>query len=235
MGGFGAFGKMPALGDFFRLGVAAEVIPPWDAWLQATLLSAGQALGAQWEACYMSAPIWRFALPPGVAGSQGLIGVLMPSVDRVGRRFPLSLMAQTGSGEQAPLRNLMWQAPVLAVLETLALDALDDTMTRDDLAERLAGLVLRPMGLPSRILTAGSSLVLSNDTPEMFCTDLGLDLAGGQLHRACAWSATIDGAARLILTSGLPRDDVATALFDLTGSMGSGSIGPGHSRTGQVA
>ena len=224
MGGFGAFGKMPALGDFFRLAVASDVVPPWDAWLQATLLTASQNLGPRFEACYMSAPIWRFALPPGVAGSQGLIGVLMPSVDRVGRRFPLTLMAQTGSEEQAPLRNLLWQAPVLAALETLALDALDDTMTRDVLAERLAGLVLRPMGLPSRILSSGSSLVLSNDTPELLCADLGLDLAGGQLHRACAWSATIDGAARLILTSGLPRDEVATALFDLTGQSAMGQL-----------
>lgn len=217
MGSFGAFGKMPALGDFFRLAVAADVVPPWDAWLQATLLTASQHLGARFEACYMSAPIWRFALPPGVAGSQGLIGVLMPSVDRVGRRFPLTLMAQTGSEEQAPLRNLIWQAPVLAALENIALDALDDAMTREGLAERLAGLVLRPMGLPSRILASGSSLVLSNDTPELLCADLGLDLAGGQLHRSCAWSATIDGAARLILTSGLPRDEVATLLFDLSG------------------
>ena len=220
MGSFGAFGKMPALGDFFRIGVAAEIVPPWDAWLQATLVSASQSLGDRFEACYMSAPIWRFALPPGVAGSQGVIGVLMPSVDRVGRRFPLTLMAQTGSDEQAPLRNLIWQAPVLAALEALALDALDDSMTRETLAERLAGLTLRTLGLPSRILTAGTSLVLTNETAELFCADLGLDLAGGQLHRACAWSATIDGAAKMILTNGLPRDVVATALFDLSGNTG---------------
>lgn len=220
MGSFGAFGKMPALGDFFRIGVAAEIVPPWDAWLQATLVSASQSLGDRFEACYMSAPIWRFALPPGVAGSQGVIGVLMPSVDRVGRRFPLTLMAQTGSDEQAPLRNLIWQAPVLAALEALALDALDDSMTRETLAERLAGLTLRALGLPSRILTSGTSLVLTNETAELFCADLGLDLAGGQLHRACAWSATIDGAAKMILTNGLPRDVVATALFDLSGNTG---------------
>ncbi len=220
MGDFGAFGKMPALGDFFRLGAAHDFVTPWDLWLQATLVAAEADLGPGFEGCYMSAPVWRFALPPGVAGPQGVVGVLMPSVDRVGRRFPLTLMALTGQGEQAPLRNLIWQSPVLEVVEALALDALDDTMTRDHLSERLAGLGLRPMGQPSRIHTAGTSLVLANDLPDLFCADLALDLAGGQLHRACAWSAVIDGAARMILTSGLPEGEVATSLFDIAGLKG---------------
>jgi len=216
MAGFGAFGKMPALGDFFRLGVAADFVPAWDGWLQASLLTAAQVLGDRFEACYMSAPIWRFAVPPGVAGNQGLVGVLMPSIDRVGRRFPLTLLAQTGFGEQAALRNLIWQDKVLAALEDLALAALDD-LPRDALAERLAGMALRPMGLPSRILTAGSSLILSSEQADTFCADLALDLAGGGLHRSCAWSATVEGSARLILTSGLPGADIAPRFFDLNG------------------
>lgn len=220
MGQFGAFGKMPALGDFFRLGVAPDIVPPWDAWVQATLLGAAQTLGPRFEACYMSAPIWRFALPPGVAGHQGLLGVMMPSIDRVGRRFPLTLMAQTGTAEQAALRNLVWQDGVLTALEDLALQALDD-LPRDTLADRLATLTLRPMGLPSRILTTGSSLILTSEQPDTFCADLALDLAGGDLHRFCAWSATVDGAAKLILTSGLPGPDIAPAFFDLTGHFSS--------------
>ena len=223
MAGFGAFGKMPALGDFFRLGVASDFVPAWDGWLQTTLLAAGKALGDRFEACYMSAPIWRFALPPGVAGSQGVLGVMMPSVDRVGRRFPLTLLTQTGFEEQAALRNLIWQDKVLAALEDLALQALDD-LPRDDLAARLADLALRPMGVPSRILTSGSSLVLSSEQPDLFCADLALDLAGGQLHRACAWSATIEGAAQLILTAGLPGGEVATSLFDLDGHHSAGQL-----------
>ena len=228
MAGFGAYGKMPALGDFFRLGAEREFVTPWDIWLQTTLLAARKSLGTRFEDCYMSAPIWRFALPPSIAGTQGVVGVLMPSVDRVGRQFPLTLVAQTGYEEQAALRNLIWQAPVLEGLEALALDALDDTMTREGLGERLAVLALRPMGLPSRILTAGSSLVLSGEVPDLFCADLALDLAGGQLHRACAWSATIKGSARLILTSGLPQDAVATGLFDLTGHTSTGHTGKGQ-------
>ncbi len=215
MAEFGAFGKMPALGDFFRVAAAAEVVTPWDIWVQQMLVTARATLGARFAGCYMSAPIWRFALAPAVAGGQGLLGVLMPSVDRVGRQYPLALFIQTGSNEQAPLRNLIWQAPVLEALERLALDCLDDAMTREALQTRLAALALRPMVGPSNIGTFGSALMLSNTAPDAFCADLALDLAGGEMHRACAWAAQIDGAARLILTTGLPQPDVAHFLFDL--------------------
>jgi type VI secretion system protein ImpM len=215
MGTFGAFGKMPALGDFFRFGLGTEVVTPWDAWLQQMLLAARATLGETFEGLYMSAPVWRFALAPSVVGGQGVLGVLMPSVDRVGRQFPLTLAVQTGAQEQAPLRNLIWQADVLEALEGLALDCLDDSMTRDALQARLAELTLRPMGAPSSIGTFGSALVMSNTAPQTFCADLALDLAGGEMHRSCAWAADVGGAARLILTSGLPQADVAHFLFDL--------------------
>ena len=68
---------------------------------------------------------------------------------------------------------------------------------------------------PSSIGTFGSALMLSNVAPDAFCADLALDLAGGEMHRACAWAAVIDGSARLILTTGLPQPDVAHFLFDL--------------------
>ena len=214
MASFAAYGKIPALGDFFRLNAPTDFVTPWDGWLQDTLLAAAAVLGDRFEACYMSAPIWRFALPPGVAGNQGAVGVLMPSIDRVGRRFPLTLMVPTGVAEQAALRNLLWHGDVLTALETLALDALDD-LARDTLAARLAAMTLREAALPSRILTTGSSLVLSSEQPDLLCADLALDLAGGGLHRSCAWSATVEGSARLILTSGLPGPEMAARLFDL--------------------
>lgn len=226
MAGFAAFGKIPALGDFFRLGATPDFVTPWDGWLQTTLLTAAGALGERFEECYMSAPIWRFAVPPGVAGNQGLVGVLMPSIDRVGRRFPLTLLAQTGTAEQAALRNLIWQAEVLALLEDLALEALND-LPRETLAERLAAMTLRPLGLPSRILTTGSSLVMSSEQPDLFCADLALDLAGGGLHRSCAWSATVEGSAKLILTSGLPGPDMAPGFFDLNGIFSSSILTKG--------
>jgi type VI secretion system protein ImpM len=129
MRGFGAYGKMPSLGDFFRLGAPRSFCTPWDVWLQSLLTQTRADLGARWEDCYMSAPIWRFALAPGLAGPEAAMGVLMPSVDRVGRAFPLTLV-RVGAGG----------APDYATLEEIALSALDDTMSKDKLAQALADL-----------------------------------------------------------------------------------------------
>ena len=90
--GFGAFGKMPAVGDFFRLGPPAGFVEPWDGWVQQAMLTGQAAHGPGWDGLYMQAPIWRFTLAPGLAGPQAVLGVVMPSVDRVGRRFPLTLV-----------------------------------------------------------------------------------------------------------------------------------------------
>jgi type VI secretion system protein ImpM len=48
-----------------------------------------QQLGEQWLNTYLTAPVWRFAWSPGIAGPHWWMGVLMPSVDNVGRYFPL--------------------------------------------------------------------------------------------------------------------------------------------------
>ncbi|MGC3998204.1 MAG: type VI secretion system-associated protein TagF [Anaeromyxobacter sp.] len=78
----GLFGKIPALGDFLRVNAAAAPAPALVEWLHAAqdaLARAGGALPA--------GPI-RFVLAGGAA-PQALVGVLMPSRDKVGRTFPL--------------------------------------------------------------------------------------------------------------------------------------------------
>ncbi|MEO1457159.1 MAG: type VI secretion system-associated protein TagF [Pseudomonadota bacterium] len=95
-GGWGYFGKISGYGDFVRKDLAPSFIEVWEPWLHAGLQASREALGHRWQEAYLTAPIWRFALPPGLAGPEGMIGVLMPSVDRVGRFFPLTLAAPSG-------------------------------------------------------------------------------------------------------------------------------------------
>jgi type VI secretion system protein ImpM len=40
---------------------------------------------------YLTAPIWRFVLLPGIINHQAWTGLIMPSVDKVGRYFPLTV------------------------------------------------------------------------------------------------------------------------------------------------
>ncbi len=211
----GAFGKIPSLGDFFRIRAGAEFVAVWDGWLQEVMLNARQVLGPRYEACYMSAPVWRFVLPAGVAGPSGLIGVLMPSVDRVGRQFPLTLMAELPAGaDRSPFRTCFAQSATLDALEDLALDALDDAMTRDALDARLAAITPAAESVRGHLLRGlAGSIVMQGSDPALLAADLAeAALAPG---RSAVWCCTVDGASRFFTTAGLPRGADAIALFDL--------------------
>jgi type VI secretion system protein ImpM len=87
MASYGFFGKLPARGDFVSAGLPRSFIGSWDAWLQRVLPTVFQSLADGWK----DAPVWRFRLCPGVCGADPVLGVLLPSRDRVGRFFPLTI------------------------------------------------------------------------------------------------------------------------------------------------
>jgi type VI secretion system protein ImpM len=89
----GYFGKVSTLGDFVSRGLPDGLVAAWDAWLQQCIHASRQQLGDRWLDCYLTSPVWRFAIAPGILGPEGLGGVMMPSVDRVGRYFPLMIGA----------------------------------------------------------------------------------------------------------------------------------------------
>lgn len=212
--GFGAFGKMPSVGDFFRQNAPPGFVTAWDAWLQRAMLTAGQALGAGWDAHYMSAPIWRFALSADQAGPQKVIGVLMPSVDRVGRRFPLTLMAALPTPGPAQLDHFC-EGPLYGRLEDIALAALDDGMTRERLGETLAAVHPPEFRRGVTLRRAGASLVLTGAATDELLPDLAAGLLAGHPIRPSLWSAVVDGMPRLMICDGLPEGPDMVGLFDL--------------------
>ena len=87
----GWYGKLPANGDFVTRRLPSSFIEPWDAWLNAMLQGSRERLGEAWRDAFLSAPAWRFVLAPGVVGQQGWAGVVVPSVDSVGRYFQITV------------------------------------------------------------------------------------------------------------------------------------------------
>ena len=68
----GWYGKLPALGDFVSRRLPPEFVRTWDTWLQEGLGTTRAALGDGWLDCYLTAPIWRFVVLPGLVGSSGI-------------------------------------------------------------------------------------------------------------------------------------------------------------------
>ncbi len=212
--GFGAYGKIPSIGDFFRLDPPPGFVSVWDTWLQRCLVSGTHTYGGQWDALYMSVPIWRFCLSPGLAGAGKSIGVLMPSVDRVGRRFPLTLMASLPS--DGPLMaGHFSNADLFAKLEEIALAALDDETGRDGLAAALDGLAAPRAGTGAQVSQGADRMTLKQTGAE---PDLLAALAGrsmpAHLRAPSVWSAQIEGDQRLLVCEGLPEGPNMQALFD---------------------
>ena len=120
----GWYGKLPSSGDFVSRRVHPVFIESWDAWLNAMLVGSRERLGAGWRDAFLSAPAWRFVLAPGVLSPEGWAGLIVPSVDAVGRYFPLTVVAALPSKSIDPVATLVrahrWYAEVEPVV-TVAL------------------------------------------------------------------------------------------------------------------
>jgi type VI secretion system protein ImpM len=90
----GFFGKLPSRGDFVRFGLSQSATTAWDQWLQAVLPKAEAWFGDNWSEIWRAVRPWRFTFGPGVCGPVSLSGLWLPSIDKVGRTFPLLIAAE---------------------------------------------------------------------------------------------------------------------------------------------
>lgn len=135
----GYYGKVPSHGDFVGRGLPAGFIEPWDAWMQEAVLTSRQQLGEHWLDCYLTSPIYRFALSPGICGEHGWLGVLMPSVDRVGRYFPMTV-ALKNRWNNNPFIALQNESAWFDGAETLALSSLLDDFDIERFSRNITSL-----------------------------------------------------------------------------------------------
>ncbi len=91
----GLYGKHPSCGDFIRHNCGGPELARLDGWLSAAI-DTGRRLLPTWEQDYASVLAISFLLHPWdeAAGPWSLLGIVAPSQDNAGRRFPLVLFAQ---------------------------------------------------------------------------------------------------------------------------------------------
>ena len=133
----GFYGKLPIVGDFVTRRLPKSFVSAWDIWLQSAIATSQEQLGDSWLDTYLFAPIWRFGLSPGVCGENAWAGVLMPSVDKVNRHFPLTIAFSVDDAEMlAYLFGTKEGGLWFGELEKLALSCLDG-LSVDVIDERL--------------------------------------------------------------------------------------------------
>ena len=228
----GLYGKLPSHGDFLRRRVSDGFVAVWDAWLQDGLGASRAALGDAWLDVYLTSPVWRFAAAAGVSGSSPIVGVLVPSVDRVGRYFPLTLVAELPVeadllAVSAAAEDFFENAERL-VIDTLEAEEIDFEAFNDSVQDLTA--VLEPVCAPPRLVldpsaagmldTAGDGFVqIPIGTPPQIAPVLLQAMS----HRLAAlydplmvwWTA---GSAMVepscLVSRGLPAPESFVALLD---------------------
>jgi type VI secretion system protein ImpM len=138
----GWYGKMPVLGDFASRRLPQGFVDACDAWIALGVEHSRAQLGERWLDVYLTGPIWRFAWAPGVVDAQWWLGVMMPSVDKVGRYFPLLIARQAVAlpGTAEGMNHLQaWYAHLsAAALSTLrsgaTLEEFESTLARAPVA-----------------------------------------------------------------------------------------------------
>lgn len=206
----GWYGKLPTLGDFASRRLDAGYIEAWDGWLAEGLGGLREQRGEAWLQAYLDAPAWRFVLMPGVLprGADGAkqaatAGVLMPSVDRVGRYFPLTLACGLPL-----LPTALHQADALLAWlhrqDDLAADALHDDWSIEQLEQALADGGLDAAELaPPQDDDAATVFDLDSDEPA---------LDDGVLTPTEALTLMQQGEAACLATAAPPRSELARLL-----------------------
>ena len=134
----GFFGKLPSHGDFVSRGLAREFTDEWDLWLQHCVAESKATLGDAWTDSYLVSPIWRFVVAADVCGTSVWSGIVFPSVDRVGRYFPMTI-AVAALPDAVPLQIVTSAGAWFAAAEQIAWEVLDEEGYDADRLENAMG------------------------------------------------------------------------------------------------
>lgn len=126
----GFYGKLPMVGDFITRRLPKGFIDPLDQWIQNGITASQDKLGNNWLDLYLTSPIWHFALQSGVCGESAWVGLMMPSVDKVGRYFPFVLACKIEE-DKNPALILARCSDWFEQLEAISLAGLEGNYSMD--------------------------------------------------------------------------------------------------------
>ena len=210
----GLYGKVPAHGDFIDRQLPVSFIRAWDDWLQSVIANSRERLGEDWLDHYLTSPIWRFMLSSGTLDEQSWAGVLVPSVDSVGRYFPLTIATPLPAAS-ALLTFCEHNQDWFQTLEAIALAALHDNLNADQLGEQLQQTP-RPIIGTTNIAQHRSVAVQSETLAGAFAAQIEAQLIPNNYDSHSLWVSVYSEPPlhNLLLTQGMPTADQYTALID---------------------
>jgi type VI secretion system protein ImpM len=154
-------------------------------------------LNDRWQQAFLTAPVWRFWLGAGICGS-AVAGAIMPSLDGMGRYYPLTLHAVADAGAPIPPPDVDTQDEWYGMAESFLLS----TLARDSVFEDISS-ALDALAVPrTRLRAAGDARIasLTDDMAGMiaasgdFATSLSaLSAASPEVYAAASFWWTAGG------------------------------------------
>ena len=209
MAGVGFYGKLPMRGDFLGRSLGQDFIQPWDEWLQGALQAGQDGLQQGWLGNYLNSPIWHYVLAAGLCGPSAMVGVVIASVDTVGRYFPLTVAAPL---EGRPVPALVMPAVLewCRTAEAVALSALEPEHGFDAFEAAVAELA-PPAVSGAEIGMAPAVTIIEGEVAPALLRLVVEPGAGSSLW----WT---DGTPEIpgvgLRADGMPTPQQAVALFD---------------------
>jgi len=146
----GLFGKLASKRDFIALATPRTFLEIWEPWTQACLSASRHQLGGGWQNAFLTAPVWRFWLGAEICGTS-VAGAIMPSLDAVGRYYPLTLHAIADEATSIALPDTDAQDSWYEEAERFLLATLDPAASFDITAAALEQI--RPAALQPETAT----------------------------------------------------------------------------------
>ncbi|WP_299840671.1 type VI secretion system-associated protein TagF [uncultured Paracoccus sp.] len=196
----GIYGKHPGFGDFISAGLPEladrELVP----WMTGILAETRDGLREDWEPAWDAALPLRFWIGGAIWGGPHLQGVARPSRDRVGRRFPLIVVAETADAPPV-------QQPDQNFYEVIETALAGEVPSAGALREQLAAL----LGDTTGAVDAAPAATFWAANPALDVADLLDQIEATDRLRAAAarsywWTGATEGRASAVLAcDGLPR------------------------------
>ncbi|WP_375314778.1 type VI secretion system-associated protein TagF [Bradyrhizobium sp. A5] len=192
----GLFGKIGAKRDFIAIATPRSFLEAWEPWVQAALSASRHQLGPGWQQAFLTAPVWRFWLGAAICGTT-VAGAIMPSLDGVGRYYPLTLHAVTGEAVSLPPPSIDPQDEWFGQVETFLLSTLDRAATFEQISDALDRLAV-----PRLQETVGSGPPITSLGTAAMGRASAVDAFAGAFAALCATNPQVYAAASFWWTAG---------------------------------
>lgn len=138
----GMYGKVPAHPDFISDTLHVDISNELYDWAQVVMYHSREKMSEnKWLSAYLVSPIWRMVVPKNEFRTHDWVGVMVPSVDALGRYFPLFIVFEADFKTLTVEWLFKECTELFTIMEAVAMRALQQQLNFSQLKSLLANKI----------------------------------------------------------------------------------------------